>query len=263
MADNKNVQNSDNAFILDGMRWSFSSVNAYNTCPKMFKLIYIDSVSKVGNAFAEWGTFMHALLEQYFKHEIEFFELSQKYIEGYADNVKCAFPPNKWVDLGEKYYDRGKEFCDNFDGDFEDYEVVAVEEKVKIQIEGRPFVGVIDLLLKGTDGYVIVDHKSKSKFKSKEERDEYLRQLYLYAIYVKEKFGEYPRQLIFNMVRAGGKEIVNFDEAELVKAKEWFVSTIDAIYADTKFVPYKDDFFCNNLCSVRHSCPNSDDFDSD
>ena len=252
-----------NEFILDGMRWSFSSVNAYNTCPKMFKLTYIDSAPKVNNAFAEWGTFMHSLLEKYFKHEIEFFELSQLYLDGYKEHVKCSFPPNKWVDLGQKYYDRGKEFCDNFDGDFEDCEVLGVEEKVKLDIEGRPFVGVIDLLVRDKDGLCVIDHKSKAKFKSIAERNDYLRQLYLYSIWVKEHYGEYPYKLMFNMVRAGGKVEVLFDENKADEAKAWFLSTIDEIYGDETFKATPDNFFCDSLCSVRHSCPNSNDYDSE
>lgn len=27
-----------NDFILDGLRWSFSSVNSYHTCPQAFRL---------------------------------------------------------------------------------------------------------------------------------------------------------------------------------------------------------------------------------
>ena len=71
--------------------------------------------------------------------------------------------------------------------------MVATEEKVETQIEVYNFVGYIDLILRDSDGYHIVDHKSKSGFKSISERNAYLRQLYLYSIYVKEKYGEFPR----------------------------------------------------------------------
>ena len=64
--------------------------------------------------------------------------------------------------MDASYRSRGEEFCDNFEGDFEGYEVVAVEKKVKLDIDGRPFVGVIDLVIKSEDGYIIVDHKSKA-----------------------------------------------------------------------------------------------------
>lgn len=77
--------------ILDNMVWSFSSVNSYCTCPYAFKLSYIDKKEKVNNAFAEFGSFVHSLLEKYFKGEIEFFELSQMYESEYDSNVTHEF----------------------------------------------------------------------------------------------------------------------------------------------------------------------------
>ena len=73
------------------------------------------------------------------------------------------------------------------------------------------------------------------------------------------------------MFRKGNivREPFNLDEYK--KALNWAGSTIDMIYEDKKFedkivLSYlakkkdikkfkKDDFFCNNLCSVRNSCP--------
>lgn len=286
-----------NDFILDGMRWSFSSVNTYNTCPQAFRLGYLDALPRVGNAFSDWGTFMHAILEAYFKGEVEFFELSQMYVDGYDANVTCAFPPNKFCDLGERYYAAGKAYLDSFDGLFEGCEIIGVEMKVKLNIDGRPFVGVIDLVIKTPDDdIIIIDHKSKSAFKSKRELAEYARQLYLYAIYIKEKYGKWPSKLVFHMVRNEGKlEEVPFVEADAMAAKQWFLDTIDAIYADERFTStpnriraelddlkaqrakkevgfedYKkqkkkleaalkgESFFCHVLCGSRESCPARD-----
>lgn len=285
-----------NDFILDGMRWSFSSVNTYNTCPQAFRLGYLDALPRVDNAFSDWGTWMHEIMERYFKGELEFFELSQVYVDGYKDNVKCEFPPNKFCDLSERYYNAGKEYLDRFDGLFEGCEVIGVEQKVNLDIQGRPFVGVIDLLLKSGDDYIVADHKSKSAFKSKRERAEYARQLYLYSIYVKEKYGKWPIKLVFHMVRHGGELVeIPFVEEDAMAARQWFLDTIDAIYQDVDFestpnkyrrqieelrAQYKrreikfDDFkkqkkkletalknsgwFCNVLCGSRAVCKDED-----
>lgn len=285
-----------NDFILDGMRWSFSSVNTYNTCPQAFKLGYLDALPRVDNAFSDWGTFMHSIMEAYFNGEVEFFELSQMYVDGYKDNVLCEFPPNKFCDLSERYYTAGKEYLDKFEGLFEDCEVVGVEQKVFLKIEGRPFVGVIDLLLKDGEDYIVADHKSKSAFKSKRELAEYARQLYLYALFVREKYGKWPTKLVFHMVRAGGELVeVPFVEADAMAAKQWFLDTIDAIYQDCSFVSApnairskmadlrtqlsnkqikfddykkqkkkleaelnKTSFFCHELCGSRMICPDED-----
>lgn len=285
-----------NDFILDGMRWSFSSVNTYNTCPQAFRLGYLDALPKVNNAFSDWGTFMHSLMQAYFERKMEFFELSQAYVDGYQENVVCEFPPNKFCDLGERYYNAGKAYLDSFEGLFEDCEVLGVELKVYLVIEGRPFVGVIDLLLQHGDEIWIADHKSKSAFKSKRERAEYARQLYLYALFVREKYGKWPTKLIFHMVRDNGTLVeIPFDEKECEAAKQWFIETIDKIYQDVDFksMPnhYRDElyelrarfdrkeikfddyrkqkkkleaalkgtsFFCMALCSSREQCPEKD-----
>lgn len=285
-----------NDFILDGMRWSFSSVNTYNTCPQAFRLGYLDALPRVDNAFSDWGTWMHEIMERYFRGELEFFELSQVYVNGYAEHVKCEFPPNKFCDLSERYYIAGKEYLDRFDGVFNGCEVVGVEQKVLLDIDGRPFVGVIDLLLKDGDEFIVADHKSKSSFKSKREKAEYARQLYLYSIYVREKYGKWPTKLVFHMVRAGGELIeIPFVEADAMAARQWFLDTIDAIYQDVDFESTpnkyrrqieelreryqrkeikfddfrkekkkletalkKESFFCHVLCGSRDSCPAED-----
>ena len=257
--------------ILDSMRFSFSSVNAYATCPKMFYLTYIKKADKVQNAFAEWGTWGHYLLEKYYKGELELFELSEIYESGYDKNISLKFPDNAYVDLNETYRSAGKKYFDNFEDDFSDYEVIGVEQKIEVTIGKYRFVGYIDLILKDDNGYYICDHKSKSGFKSKSELRHYLFQLYIYSKYIYETYGEYPIGLIFNMFRKGDIVREPFDLNEYNKALNWAKSTIDVLYEDKDFkdkivLSYlakkkdikefkKDDFFCNALCSVRKSCP--------
>jgi hypothetical protein len=118
--------------------------------------------------------------------------------------------------------------------------------------------------------------RSKSKFKNEEERDEYARQLYLYALYTKAEYGEFPSHLIFNMFRANDVITIDFDEKTLEKAVEWFKNTIENIKKDDKFLDKitilfrqkkkplkefkKDDYFCNHLCGVRRYCSRSRDY---
>lgn len=160
----------------------------------------------------------------------------------------------------------------------DNYEVLNVEQEVNLDIDGYKFIGYIDLVIRDKEDnkIIIFDHKSKSKFKNKTEHQEYLRQLYLYAIYVKEQYGEYPKQLIFNMFRAGQIIKANFNIDDYEKTKEWFIRTIKQIENDTKFYDkifleyqhknkdisdYKnDDFFCCYLCGSRMFCERSKDY---
>lgn len=226
----------------------------------MFYMTYIQCLDKTQNAFAEWGSFGHLLFEKYYKKELEFFELSSEYVKKYDNNVKTKFPPNPHVDLNKSYYDKGKEYFDSFEGLFDDCEILGIEENLKLKIGKYDFIGYIDLVLRNEDGIIIVDHKSKSKFKSKLEKKEMLIQLYLYAIHIYEKYQEYPKKLIFNMFRANEVVEEKFDVNELENAKKWVENTIDDIYKDMEFKCIKNNFFCNWLCSVNSYCKCSDKY---
>lgn len=253
------------------MVWSFSSVNSYQTCPKGFYCNYILKYPKSNNAFAEWGSFGHSLFERYYKDEIDLFDIGMLYESEYETNVTLPFPRSR-VDLGERYRAAGQEFFDHFEGLPDNLEIIGVEQKVTLTIGKYAFVGYIDLILRDkNDGkYIVYDHKSKSGFKDDKEKDEYLRQLYLYSLFIMDRFGVYPKELTFNMFRAGMIVTEAFDEEKLGDAINWFTGTIDKIYEDTKFYDHiyldykaagkklsdfkKQDFFCNNLCNVRTSC---------
>lgn len=188
-----------------------------------------------------------------------------------------SFPPNKWVDLAESYYNDGLRFLEGFTGLSNKYRVIGVELEVKLDIGGFHTIGYIDLLLENieTGELTIVDHKSKKKFASKCEELEYRRQLLFYGIYVKHLFGRFPSFLDFNMFRSQTHIIAPFSESECDKVRDWFVGTIEKSLEDETFEDRiaidcrenfkslknfkKDDFFCNYICSVRKSCPRSKD----
>lgn len=250
---------TNNSFILNGMRWSYSALNTYETCPAAFKMIYIDGTKRSQNAFAEWGSLMHKILEQYYTGEIELFDLPEKYDEAYAEYVKHRFPFNRFANLNHTYKDSGRDYLAAFEDPFHKYEIIGVEHRFETKICGHPFIGVIDLILrdKNSGYFTICDHKSH-KFKNKAEISDYLKQLYLYSEHIKEQFGEYPRQLVFNPLRGDDGPIHNaFDPAEYEKTLKWFDDTVKKIYADEHFACHPDKFYCDNLCSVNSFCRES------
>lgn len=263
---------SPNEFLLDSFEWSFSRVNAYVQCPRMFYLQYMADKEKKQNAFAEWGSLCHGILESYFRGELSLFEICKAYEEKYAEYMQHDFPPNKHKNLNESYYQAGIDYFSSFEGLPSNYEVIGVEQEIHLTFGKYQFIGYIDLILKDQkDGrYIIVDHKSKSGFKNNAELSHYLLQLYLYSQYIFETYHEYPKELVFNMFRANTFVWNTFDEKEFHEAVHWFISTIETIYQDIFFrdkiaieysekkkdiTKYKeDDFFCNYLCSVGNDC---------
>lgn len=259
---------------IEKMIWSFSRVKCFDNCRKEFKLNYLDKLSKADNAFASYGVFIHELLENYYNGECEFFELAERFRSEYDERVPEEFPKLFGKDLGDGYYKAGQAYFDSFEDDFRAYTVLGVEENIRMDIEGYPFVGFIDLVLEDVDGnIIIIDHKSKNGFSSKREKKEYLRQLYLYSLHVHQKYGKWPIKLGFNMVRVPKIEWADFNEDDLQEAIGWFTSTIKQIYEEEKypdkiFMEYKSagkklaefkhlDFYCNTLCNMREHCNRS------
>lgn len=253
----------DYNFIIENMRFSYSRLNSFYDCAYCWKLQYIDENKGEDGFFSQYGTLAHNLLEKYAKNELSLFELSPQYEENYSKFVTFKAPPNPHVDLGEKYYNIGKEYFDNFTG-FDDYEVLAVEKEVEFKINNIRMCGYIDLLAKNKIGKLaIIDHKSadlkprsnrKKATKTDEKLDAYLRQLYLYSIPVFEEYGEYPEELNFNAFRSGIWIREPFEISKLEEAKQWVLDTVNLIKAEIKWLPKSDEFFCRHLCSMRSKC---------
>ena len=237
-------------------KWSFSKLQAYDTCPYMFRLNYIEHTEQEPNAFAQYGTFCHSLLEQHNKGEISAEELADKYILEYGNNITVPFPdipPN----MAERYMTAGLNYFRNYKG-FAPYKVIGVEQDFEMTLDnGDIFKGIIDLILQNPydNSYVIVDHKSKSEYGMIKDFDKYIKQLYIYSAYIKNTYGIYPDKLVFNMFRSGSFITEQFSLARFQKVMEWLYNTIDLINSAKDF-PYKEnEYFCQNVCSFRSICP--------
>lgn len=184
------------------------------------------------------------------------FELADAYEAEYDEAVKHYFPPFP-KGLAGRYYDEGLQYFRSFDGFGDDMEILSVEDKFELDIRGNRFVGIADLVLKdrNTGGITVIDHKSKSMNSMQKAQYENTRQLYTYAAYVKERFGEYPTLLRFNMFRYG----VNIDEPFSMERYEetmdWIERTIAEIRAEKEWKVSSSGYFCRFICSTRLYCP--------
>lgn len=238
---------------LDGFRWSYSRINSFFTCKRMFFVTYMLGNRGESNAFADWGTFMHSIMEMYDKNELALWELVDYYKSEYDKNVLSKFPPNMYVNLNDLYYRTGIEYLENFDE--HENELVGAEEKIEFVLDNGErkinFGGIIDRLSKNSDGKLVVEDYKSKKFKSKREVNEYFKQLYIYSMAVKEKYGEYPAKLQFNCFRDTSKPYeTEFNEEALENAKRWVFDTVEEIYNTEIFEPNYNKSFCKYICSV-------------
>lgn len=255
------------------MTFSFSRIETFVRCPLCFYLQYIKCLDSISGSFGQFGNISHSLLERYAKGELAEYELSREYKNTYEEIVTDPFPPNKYVDLGERYYNQGLEFFNNFEG-FGDIEVLGVEQEYRFKIDKYNFVGLIDLETPDS----IIDHKTKgsqhlNRLTKKHNKEDYItmvdgryihkdnfRQLYIYSIPYKEKYGKYPKYLILNMIRVNDWYCIEFNEAHFEEAKQWTIKQIEAIYNATEFLKGDEvsEFWCNWVCSQRFNCVHSE-----
>lgn len=239
--------------ILDDMKeWSFSRLNSFYICKRAWYMTYIMRRSEKSSFFAQYGTFAHSIFEKYNKGELEIFELGDYYNEHYYENVTEQAPPNNFVDLNETYFNSGYDYFSSYAGN--DDETIGAEVPFSFYInvlgKDRKIVGYIDRISKDDKGYIVTDYKSKGKFKNKDEIKKYARQLYMYCIAVKEKYGQYPYKMIFNQFRTGKIITIKFNEKDLNETIQWIKDTIELIYNESEFEPTKNDFWCEHICGV-------------
>lgn len=250
------------------MRWSFSRVTTYDQCPYEWYLHYIvndnDLYPEEENYYAQVGKYVHNVLEKVFKAELSVDDAFDYYVDHFDENVteRTSYSSmDKTFDACADYFldiNNIKHLTDGMD-------IVGVEKKIEFEIEGKKFIGYIDLLLKDRkDGKLIVlDHKS-SEYPFKHDGgvkanaksfSKYKKQLYLYSLWVKENYGEFPKLLAWNHFKDGGKlATIPFSIDEYNESIEWFKSEVSAIMADDEFNANKEFFYCNNLCSFRNCC---------
>ena len=253
---------------IKNMVWSFSRVNGADKCRYAWYRQYVEEDRGAPNAYAQFGTICHKTLEKYLKGELDIFTVSQYYQDHYKDYVTCNFPPNKYVDLGEKAYLGGKEYFDNINFDFDRYEILGVEKELNFQVGKYPFHGFADAIYRDreTGEMILRDHKSSSfkylkngnvSSKDREHFKEFRYQEYLYSIPLIEEYGKVD-YLSWNMIRDQREIKIPFDEKEFKEAQEWCVKTIEDLEQEMLWLPdTSSSYWCNTICSNRGTCPYS------
>lgn len=241
--------------------YSYSQLTSFSECPYSFYLQRVEHLPQKSNAFAEQGTLIHDLIDQWAKGALKKDQLVQEYQRRYPEEVVTQFPrllaAKGYV---EKAYNAGLEYFENFD-EFQDLEIVGTETKFKTLLCGRPFVGIVDMVAKdkATGALIVLDHKSKSLSSFTKSEDEMYRQQTLYALYVHEKYGQWPDLMQFNLFKENGMRMSRPFTVEAFKeAEAWAGNIMDQIeeFEMLDWLAQKEnpDFFCQNLCSMRDHC---------
>ena len=234
--------------FVSNMRFSYSNLNSFYTCPYCWFKNYAEGCrDSYSNAFSEYGTMMHEVFELLDKELIDK-DRAKTMAMGRMEDIDL--PMAFGHDLNTSYRKASMTAIDNYETK---EKIIALEKRVYFKIEDYEFTGFIDQVLEDDSGeYIIVDHKSKSNFKSKKEQKEYARQLYLYSIPLYETFGKYPKELRFNMFRKQKVVSIPFCQEELQEAIDWALGVIEDIKNAKEFPVTQDDFFKTELCNYRY-----------
>lgn len=245
--------------LIEDMVWSYSRVESFATCPYQWFLKYICKCKESEKFFATYGSFIHKLLERFYRGELSKEEMSLTFLTGFSENVKGTRPKESTV---QKYIQCGAEYFKGFQPF--PYRMLDVERRVDFEIDGLRFVGYIDYLGQDGDGsLVIIDNKSrdlkprsrkgKSTAKDK-ELDAMFRQLYLYSAAIKQEFYTFPKRLCFNCFRTGTFIEEPFREESYAEAIDWARRQIESIKTTEDFYPNHDPFYCTYICGVNDDC---------
>lgn len=240
--------------LIDDMVWSYSRIKAFVDCPYRFYLKYIRHIHGKEMFFASYGTFMHKLIETYFKEGKSPRQLTDIYLRDFKKEV-VGRAPNKTV-FGN-YFTGGLEYLRGIHPF--PYRPAAIEKKVDFKVNGIPFIGYIDFLGELDGSLYVVDNKSRvlkprskreKPTKTDEELDAYLRQLYLYSAAVEEEYGVRPHKLCFNCFRTDTFIEEPFLDRDYEGAKQWLAEMISEIRQESDFKPSCEFFKCTHLCEI-------------
>ena len=244
--------------IADGFVWSYSRIECFCDCPYRFFLKYFAGVKEKPLFYSSYGSFIHKLIEQYYKGALTKDEMVTKFLTDFSKEVRGTRPQESTV---TKYIQCGCEYLRSFQP-FR-FNMIDVEKRVEFNIDGTPFVGFIDYLGEEDGELVIVDNKSRDlKPRSKrakptlkdQELDSMLKQLYIYSAAVKQEYGKFPKLLCFNCFRTGTFIEEPFNDDAYNAAIEWAKKQVEDIKDADDFYPQIDYFSCNFICGVDEEC---------
>lgn len=193
--------------------YSFSQIELYNQCPKKYQFRYVDKIE------TEWGsspdlilwTSVHWALERLYK-QINIFitptkeETLAKFHELWDGWIKEAWEEliYKGEQTAEDYIRRWEHYIEEYYDKYSPFEwikVIGTELQLTFKLqeewesEWRSFRGFVDRLDKEWENTFVINDYKTNKYLPPEDKEEYREQLTLYALWVKEKYWKYAKNI--------------------------------------------------------------------
>jgi hypothetical protein len=248
-------------FILESMRYSNSSLESSEHCKHGFLLQYVLSKEGISSFFGDFGTYIHDVLEKYFKRELAEFELPKYYEEHYREKVTAQLPPYP-PNMGETYYNDGLNFFLNIDFDLDKYDIVSIEEYMYFEYNEKNLVIKPDIILrdKDTGEYILLDiktHKLKGNKTDNKTIEGYMRQAQLYTYGIWQVKGIQISKIMIWYVRNQQITETAVDSLKIMETMDWVDNAVKEIKQEEKWeanLSKSNDYWCSHICSMSLVC---------
>ena len=91
------MKNSIYRMIADGFVWSYSRIECFCDCPYRFFLKYFAGVKEKPLFYSSYGSFIHKLIEQYYKGALTKDEMVTKFLTDFSKEVRGTRPQESTV----------------------------------------------------------------------------------------------------------------------------------------------------------------------
>ena len=256
-------------------RWSYSRLRQFHACKYGWLLKYVFEVPQKKLFFSEYGKLMHELIADALSGTLSWRAAEMEYVRRLHGVLQHHGPPGS---ARVSYFMDGLRYLQGEGATLIGFQALDIEQYVEFEVSrpakaglgecslsGRilthPFCGYIDLVARdAAEALSIVDHKSRAlkdrrgrRPKSNALLDEYLQQLYLYAVPVTAKHGT-PDRLAFNCFRTGTLISEPFSQAAFDKTIAWALHTIEEILQESDWLPCEEPWKCRYLCDMADEC---------
>lgn len=181
---------------------------------------------------------------------------SKKWDENYSEDILIV---NKYITL-EDYFNKGVEFLVNYYMKHQPFKdnTIAIESRIEIDLDKESdikLVGFIDRIVDNIENNEIEihDYKTSNSVLSK-EKIENSRQLALYSLAIKERFGKEKNvSMVWHFLAHDTRFYLRRTNEELEKFKKEVVELIKRIETTKQFPPTKSRL-CD-WCQYKDICP--------